>query len=91
MQSHGQSQGLGPSHVPILPGASNGQMLSTNRLMDLLDAVKIEFDSLVNEINIRKNHQEDIDFKIQAQVNEMVTMQKYIHDLERSHIRTRAA
>ncbi|BFZ62391.1 proteinral transcription repressor [Saitoella coloradoensis] len=57
----------------------------TNRLSELLDAIKNEFDSITQEASVFKMHKDDYEHKISAQIQEMQSVRQTVYELELTH------
>ncbi|KAI8883399.1 WD40 repeat-like protein [Backusella circina FSU 941] len=55
-----------------------------NRLIELLDAVKSEYDQLAQEVIICKNQRDEYEHKMNSQIQEMSLFQQNLLDLERA-------
>lgn len=54
------------------------------RAIELLDTLKSEFENLTHEVNVYKMQREESERKLQAQIQELTTIQQTVYDLERS-------
>ncbi|KAJ0403985.1 hypothetical protein ATCC90586_010025 [Pythium insidiosum] len=71
-----------PSNIPgPNPGAS--------RISDMLDQVKAEYEAAMQQLNMSKMEQMEMERKLQAQVVEMDQIQQTLNKLEASHRRLR--
>ena len=57
----------------------------SNRLAELIDAVRNEFDTLAQEMNVFQMHKDDYEHKIGSQVQEMQSIRQAVYELELSH------
>ncbi|KAI8376477.1 WD40-repeat-containing domain protein [Radiomyces spectabilis] len=65
------------NHRPIVPP-------TPSRLIELLDAVKSEFDQLAQEAMVCKSQRDEFEHKMNSQIQEMNLFQQNLIDLERS-------
>ena len=61
---------------PLVPPALN------SRVVELLDAVKNEFDTIGQEVSVFKMHKDDYDHKISSQIQEMQSIRQTVYELE---------
>ncbi|CAO3693350.1 unnamed protein product [Rhizopus stolonifer] len=57
---------------------------TSNRLMELLDAVKNEYDQLAQEVMVCKSQRDEYELKMNSQIQEMNMFQQNLMDLERT-------
>lgn len=57
------------------------------RLNELFEALKSEFEIIIQDINVHKLHRDEYEHKLQSQMNEMNQIQKNIHELERAYFK----
>ncbi|ODV90297.1 hypothetical protein CANCADRAFT_25391 [Tortispora caseinolytica NRRL Y-17796] len=55
------------------------------RVNELLDAIKHEFDSITSEASVYRMHKDELDHKSSQQVHEMQQIRQTIYDLETAH------
>eukprot|EP01103_Thecamoeba_quadrilineata_P011776 TRINITY_DN2885_c0_g1_i1.p1 TRINITY_DN2885_c0_g1~~TRINITY_DN2885_c0_g1_i1.p1 ORF type:complete len:578 (-),score=135.11 TRINITY_DN2885_c0_g1_i1:227-1960(-) len=55
------------------------------RILELLENLKAEFESLAHESNVHKMQKDDLERKLQAQLNELNNVQTTLFELERTH------
>ncbi|KAG1042922.1 hypothetical protein G6F43_011782 [Rhizopus delemar] len=55
-----------------------------SRLMELLDAVKNEYDQLAQEVMVCKSQRDEYEHKMNSQIQEMNAFQQNLMDLERA-------
>ncbi|KAI8388010.1 WD40-repeat-containing domain protein [Radiomyces spectabilis] len=56
----------------------------SNRVIEMLDAIRAEFDQMAQEAYICKSQRDDFEMKINSQIQEMNTFQKSLVEMERS-------
>lgn len=76
---------------PLNNGASNQFAASQQRLSELLEGVKKEFDSLSNETSIYKIHQDEVEIKFSQQNQELATIRNTVYELEMAHRKMKEA
>jgi glucose repression regulatory protein TUP1 len=57
----------------------------SSRVLELLDALKAEVDTLTHECGLHKMQREELERKLQQQVQELASMQQVVFELERTH------
>ncbi|KAJ1976534.1 general transcription repressor [Dimargaris verticillata] len=67
------------NHRTMVPSSA-----PTNRIPDLLDALKVEFEALSQEVSMGKGQKDDGDNK--ANLAELVAIQQHLTELQRSHL-----
>ncbi|KAG2186264.1 hypothetical protein INT43_002702 [Umbelopsis isabellina] len=65
------------NHRPMAPPAQS-------RIVELLEAIRAEFDQLSQEAMICKSQRDDLEHKINAQIQEMNAFQQNLYDMERT-------
>jgi glucose repression regulatory protein TUP1 len=65
-------------------GRIQPQPTQTSRFSELLEAMKVEYDNLAHEVSLYKIQREEADRKLQAQVQELTSIQQTMYDLDRS-------
>ncbi|KAI7882006.1 WD40 repeat-like protein [Lichtheimia hyalospora FSU 10163] len=65
------------NHRPMMPAVQS-------RIVEMLDAIRVEFDQLAQEAYMCKSQRDDFELKMNAQVQEMSHFQKSLLKLERS-------
>lgn len=74
-----------PSNMPPMANAG----AASNRISDMLDQVKAEYEAAIQQLNISKMEQLEMERKIQSQVVEMDQIQQTLKTLEANHRRIR--
>ncbi|KAI7859057.1 WD40-repeat-containing domain protein [Circinella umbellata] len=64
------------SHRPVVPGPQN-------RIIEMLDAIRAEFDQLVRDVYMNKTEKENIEHKMSTQLQEMHNFQQNLLEIER--------
>ncbi|KAI9266657.1 WD40-repeat-containing domain protein [Phascolomyces articulosus] len=64
------------SHRPVVPGPQN-------RIIEMLDAIRAEFDQLVRDVYLNKTEKENIEHKMTTQLQEMHNFQQNLLEIER--------
>ncbi|KAI8583067.1 hypothetical protein K450DRAFT_224054 [Umbelopsis ramanniana AG] len=65
------------NHRPMVPAAQS-------RIVELLEAIRAEFDQLSQEAMICKSQRDDLEHKINGQIQEMNAFQQSLFDMERT-------
>ncbi|KAG2225136.1 hypothetical protein INT45_011819 [Circinella minor] len=55
-----------------------------NRIIEMLDAIRVEFETLSQEAYVCKTQRDDFEHKMNTQIQEMNNFQQSLHDLERA-------
>ncbi|KAI9317623.1 WD40-repeat-containing domain protein [Dichotomocladium elegans] len=58
-----------------------------SRIVEMLEAIRVEFDQLAQEAYLCKSQRDDFEHKVNAQEQEMLSFQQSLHELERSQLR----
>ncbi|TYZ65633.1 hypothetical protein PybrP1_001250, partial [[Pythium] brassicae (nom. inval.)] len=74
-----------PSNMPPMANAG----AASSRISDMLDQVKAEYEAAIQQLNISKMEQLEMERKIQSQVVEMDQIQQTLKTLEANHRRIR--
>ncbi|EMR10429.1 hypothetical protein PNEG_01145 [Pneumocystis murina B123] len=64
---------------------STGPSVVSNRLAELLEAVRNEFDNIAQEAMAFRNHKDDYEHKMTSQIQEMQTIRQMVYELEMAH------
>ncbi|KAI8137735.1 WD40-repeat-containing domain protein [Fennellomyces sp. T-0311] len=64
------------SHRPVVPGPQN-------RIIEMLDAIRAEFDQLARDVYVNKTEKETIEHKMSNQLQEMHNFQQNLLEIER--------
>ncbi|KAI8977480.1 WD40-repeat-containing domain protein [Mycotypha africana] len=65
------------NHRPMIP-------TNQSRLLELLDAVKAEYDQLTQDVQVTKSQRDEYEHKVNSQIQEMNIFQQTLMDLERT-------
>ncbi|KAF1319715.1 Transcriptional repressor tup1-like protein, partial [Globisporangium splendens] len=79
----------GPPNPPNMPPMANAAGAGSSRISDMLDQVKAEYEAAIQQLNISKMEQLEMERKIQSQVVEMDQIQQTLKTLEANHRRIR--
>lgn len=82
-----QMRGPSPSTMQQMGGANAAAV--TSRVGDMLDQVKAEYEAAIQQLNMVKMEQLEVERKIQSQVVEMDQIQQTLKALEANHRRLR--
>ncbi|ORX88725.1 WD40 repeat-like protein [Basidiobolus meristosporus CBS 931.73] len=67
------------NHRPMVPAGAG------SRIPELLDALKVEFEQVNQDVSMFKMQRDEFEHKISAQLNEMTGFQQNLYELERTH------
>ncbi|KAF9078681.1 WD40-repeat-containing domain protein [Rhodocollybia butyracea] len=81
--NHRTLQPSGPSSVAA------GPQHSITRLNDSFDAIRNEFEVMVNEVGVARSQRDDFESKVGSQVNELNIIRQSLYELEAQHGKVR--